>query len=631
VLINYRDSLLSISNLPESDLASLKIQLDVYGFQYNSDAELWELTLNQSFETIFDLLKTLEDRGHQYILGEELENEINRFQKKQEEYLEVRELARKYKNGDLDNLSSDFAEYLNTLPRTLRDHQEKAAHHLYLINNGANFSVPGAGKTTVVLSVYSKNKQDKKVNCLFVVGPTACFYSWINEYSKTLGQIPNSIILSGLNAREREQYYYLAPENRPELYILSFQTLCNDISHISKMFKMQRNDIYFVVDEAHYVKRLGGPWANAVLEASQYANKRCVLTGTPLPHSYTDLYNIFDVLWPNQFPIELSTRIYVENLIKEKNDSKINEIVEEKIGPLFYRVRKKDLGLAPQHFNSPIKIEMKEHEKYLYDSVMQRISQFDRNNYMHEKETLDRLKRGRLIRLRQAVSYPKLLSSAVNDYDESLFNTNSNIEKVIHEYDELEKPAKLEKLIEIVKDFQKKKLKVVIWTNFIGTLKLICNEAEEMGFNVEAIWGGVPIEKEEFDETKTREEIRREFVSSDSGLDILVANPAACSESISLHKTCFNAIYYDLSYNCAQYVQSLDRIHRVGGSEDKAVNYYYLQYERTIENKIMDNLEEKRRRMAELIEKDYSIYSLDMFEIDNTDIDIYDSILVENE
>ena len=50
-----------------------------------------------------------------------------------------------------------------------------------------------------------------------------------------------------------------------------------------------------------------------------------------------------------------------------------------------------------------------------------------------------------------------------------------------------------------------------------------------------------------------------------------------------------------------------------------------------IENKIMDNLEEKRRRMAELIEKDYSIYSLDMFEIDNTDIDIYDSILVENE
>ena len=37
MLINYRDSLLSISNLPESDLASLKIQLDVYGFQYNSD------------------------------------------------------------------------------------------------------------------------------------------------------------------------------------------------------------------------------------------------------------------------------------------------------------------------------------------------------------------------------------------------------------------------------------------------------------------------------------------------------------------------------------------------------------------------------------------------------------------
>ena len=79
-------------------------------------------------------------------------------------------------------------------------------------------------------------------------------------------------------------------------------------------------------------------------------------------------------------------------------------------------------------------------------------------------------------------------------------------------------------------------------------------------------------------------------MDAESGLDVLVANPGACAESISLHKTCFDAIYYDLSYNCAEYLQSLDRIHRVGGSEDVEVNYYLLQYYNTIEAQIVDNL-----------------------------------------
>ena len=94
---------------------------------------------------------------------------------------------------------------------------------------------------------------------------------------------------------------------------------------------------------------------------------------------------------------------------------------------------------------------------------------------------------------------------------------------------------------------------------------------------------------------------------------------------ISLHKTCFHAIYYDLSYNCAQYLQSLDRIHRVGGSEKRQANYYFLQYEDSIDQDIITNLNEKAERMYSLIETDYNIYSLDMFTEDD-DIDAYKRI-----
>ena len=103
----------------------------------------------------------------------------------------------------------------------------------------------------------------------------------------------------------------------------------------------------------------------------------------------------------------------------------------------------------------------------------------------------------------------------------------------------------------------------------------------------------------------SREEIIERFKRAGSGLDILIANPAACAESISLHKTCSNAIYYDLSYNCAEYLQSLDRIHRVGGSELKVSYYRYLQYGDTVEERILRNLQEKTERMERIVDGDF--------------------------
>jgi hypothetical protein len=98
---------------------------------------------------------------------------------------------------------------------------------------------------------------------------------------------------------------------------------------------------------------------------------------------------------------------------------------------------------------------------------------------------------------------------------------------------------------------------------------------------------------------------------------VLVANPAACAESISLHKTCAHAVYYDLSYNCAQYLQSLDRIHRVGGSEDKVAHYHFLQYAGSIDQDLLNNVQNKARRMSAIIDQDYPVYALDMFAADD--------------
>lgn len=222
-----------------------------------------------------------------------------------------------------------------------------------------------------------------------------------------------------------------------------------------------------------------------------------------------------------------------------------------------------------------------------------------------------------MIRLRQSTSYPKLLIKAIENYEENLLSGNSELVEIIQNYDDLEITGKLDFLTKKVMKLNRKGKKVLIWSNFVGTLELIKSHFSKLNLRSELIYGKTPIEKSntaEISEEMTREKIRDIFADPNSGLDILIANPAACAESISLHKTCFHAIYYDLSYNCAQYLQSLDRIHRVGGSERNTANYYFLQYEHSIDQDIKTNLELKAQKMYNIIEQDYEIYNLDMFE-----------------
>ena len=511
--------------------------------------------------------------------------------------------------------------------RKLKPHQLKAAFHLYLIHNGANFSVPGSGKTSVVLSVYEKLKEEGKANVLFVVGPPACFGPWKNEFVETLGRKPKQKVLAGGDKGSRKSEYFASSDNKLELYLTTFQTLINDQKEINTFFSQKGIKAFLVIDEAHYIKQVNGNWASAVLNIAKHAKFRCILTGTPIPKSFSDIYNLFDFLWPQNETIESSSRIKLQTLEKSNRIDEAKEILETKIGPLFYRVRKDDLGLMPAKFHDPIILSMNKYEKIIYDAIERKIKHYAMDDYLQNIDFIDKLKRGRMIRLRQSVSYLHLLIKAIENYDEDILENEKDLRYIIRDYDKLELPAKLQYLTSKVQELQKQKQKVVIWTNFVGTIeKLEKYFNKKLGLYCRSIYGKTPIEQSTIPDELTREEIRDEFVNPKSGLDILIANPAACAESISLHKTCHNAIYYDLTYNCAQYLQSLDRIHRVGGSETVEANYYFLQYENTIDQDILSNLRRKAERMSRIIDQDYKIYSLDMFDDEDDELKAYDRL-----
>ena len=85
---------------------------------------------------------------------------------------------------------------------------------------------------------------------------------------------------------------------------------------------------------------------------------------------------------------------------------------------------------------------------------------------------------------------------------------------------------------------------------------------------------------------------------------VLIATPASLAESVSLHinsktkeKVCSHAIYLDRNFNGAQFMQSMDRIHRLGMKTDEVV-YHLILAKRTIDEKIDQRLKEKWDAMS---------------------------------
>ena len=591
-----------------------KSTLRLLGFTRSSNRLVAQL--GDQEDLIISTIDLLVGDGVQIELDPNTEEVIRCRNEANEQLQESRKQGEAIKKAEIDRLAaSEFMKFLkNGLKRPLLSHQVKAALHLLSVAHGANFSVPGAGKTSVVLAVYEFLRSKENVTSLFVVGPRSCFMPWRTEFELTLGRQPRSQVLAGGNVGERRQRYYPKIEEEAELYLTTYQTLSRDKGHVQHLLKSRTNHAFFVIDEAHYMKQDEGIWASAVAETSRYTKKRCVLTGTPFPKSYADGINQFDVLYPKSgiFPSAIRGKIRYASERGKHGDARA--LLEPEIDSLYYRVRKSELHLSKPVFLPPIEVNMNPIERELYNCIERRIGELEQKSSDRDIETIIKLKKGRQIRRRQAVSYSALLLSAINGYQELLIDPeDEQLNEKIRNYDNIETPGKIQRLMQEVEAIHNQGEKIVVWANFVGTLHKIKKECDKMGLESNVIYGGTPME--DGTDEDSRETIIETFKNRDSGLDVLIANPAACAESVSLHKTCSNAIYYDLSYNCAEYLQSIDRIHRVGGSEKKVSYYRFLQYADTFEHEILENLRGKATRMADIIDQDFPLALSELAEL----------------
>lgn len=487
--------------------------------------------------------------------------------------------------------------------RTLKSYQLPAVAHMCSVAHSANFSVPGSGKTTMVLAAYAQVKQSLGIEKLLIVGPRSCFSPWEEEFLGCFGRQPNCVRLAG-TPNERLNRYEQAGQSDVELVLVTYQTASNDSGKLSEF--LRRHKTMLVLDESHYIKRLsGGVWARTLLDLAPFATKRVVLSGTPVPNGIEDVWSQMTFLWPD--PPLLGTSEQFHDRVS-RSGPEITEEVRDELEPLFWRVKKSDVALPrPEYHRIPVK--MRPYQSTIYQALAVKVLS-DIESRPAEREKLRQWRKAKMVRLLQAASNPSLLAEYSPEFKIPPLNAEGlSISQIIEKYSQYEVPAKVDFTVQLVESIlaEDQNAKVVIWSAFVHNLATL--EVALAKWQPRVIHGSVPKDASE-DSEFNREQLIQDF-KTDARYRVMLANPGACAESISLHRICKHAVYMDRSFNGSQYMQSLDRIHRLGLAPTDIVHYYLLSAEGTVDEVVDMRLEEKHGRLLRLLEGDLATVDLD--------------------
>lgn len=556
-----------------------------YYFSYTDKIQLSSI--------VRDIVNHFTEEGMEYNVDSEVGVIIKSLQESESEFIEAKSNTEK-------NITLSPSD---SFKRQLKPYQEESLKHFLRVKHGANFSVPGSGKTTMVYSYFDRLRQEGIVEKILVIGPFSSFMPWEEESKECFGRKLKTARLVG---EKRESYYFTS--EKYDLFLCSYQTLPKDINPIIAL--CQEHRMLMVADESHYIKRFeGGKWVDALLKIAPYAKRRVVLSGTPMPNSYLDLWSQITFLWPGKQL--LGERAVYKNRC---NNVQEQERVKEEIRPFFSRVKKSDLKLPKQNILE-VKCILNPIQEKIYEALSTRFLT-DLKLQTDDRQKLKQWRSAKMIRLMQTASNPSLLHKPSDEFDvPPLPADGTSLIELIEKYNKFETPAKIEKAVSLTKDFLSQDKKVLLWTSFVHNIKML--EVIFSDSNFYSIHGGVPKNCKENEEYNREKQIQ-EFKNTNKP-SLLIANPAACAESISLHKVCHDAIYLDRTFNCGQFIQSLDRIHRIGSDQD--VNYHILIAESTIDDTIHRRLNEKWETMIGVLEDDVPLGGFDVDSVEDDEAD----------
>ncbi|MGB4776899.1 DEAD/DEAH box helicase [Microbacterium sp.] len=489
------------------------------------------------------------------------------------------------------DLDAALASGRYQLSRTLRDFQSRDLAKLISLNHGANFSVPGAGKTTVAYVAHAIEEAKGRVDKLLVVAPLSAFGAWEEDADAVLSPAPNV-------ARVKSDGVPSA-----DVVLVNYQRLPGAVDDLIAWATNHR--VHLVLDEAHRAKRgITGEWGRALLALAPHVIRRDVLTGTPAPNQAKDIVFLLNFLWPSG----RATAQIPDWALAPQPPARAMRAINEAISPLFVRTTKTELEI-PEPRIRRVRLDMHPLQQQIYDALLNRYAGL---LDLSRRDALMFAQMGEVtMYLLQAASSPRLLRSSADAarayrFPPLAIPAGSPLAELVESYADHEISAKIEAVCRLVFENANRaeNNKTLVWSNFPGNLLDL--EQQLAALEPAVVYGGVPSSDDAPAGKRTREREIERF-RFDPNCKVLLANPAALAEGVSLHRECHDAIYLDRTFNAGQYLQSLDRIHRLGLEPDVETNFTIFSANGTIDDRVDSRVEAKVERLAQLLADDHLV------------------------
>lgn len=614
IILDYQDRFYSINNLINKE------SLDKGAFRYRNilnyvDFEDEDKTFfkdKDNYLLIENIIKFYEEYTERINLNLHITDKLKNFIKNKHYDIDrMKSMGVAIKDNrisDFEDLNNDFNKFKIVLSqemeRVLREPQLLGSYHICKMEKSSNFSVPGSGKTSIVYGAfaYLNSKVINAVDKIVMIGPLNSFETWKQEFKMNFNNKKELRVLdtSKIDNLEYNMKFLSANKN---LILINYEKLISlEKSNLFKEFIDDRTLLVF--DEIHRIKNIVGKRAEVALNFSKYAKYKVALTGTPIPNGYQDIYNILNILYTDEYRTYFR---YREPMLKEANQNyNLANKINADLYPFFIRNTKKDLNIPIPNEDDLQSgyVRMNPQEEKLYEIIYKT---FNSNSLLL------------YIRLMQASLNPKSVLKSLDyneDYNELFGGVEYNNKSLvkgdnftisksdINFIENFGITTKFYKGIELIKELVSSGKKVLVWCVFVDTIKLINQYLNKDNISNSIIYGDVMLED--------RNEIIEDFKNGDT--QVLISNPHTIAESISLHTTCHDAIYFEYTFNLTHMLQSRDRINRLGLEDGQYTQYYYLISDssnsiyNSIDFKTYNRLKEKESLMLDAIENNNISY-----------------------
>ena len=436
----------------------------------------------------------------------------------------------------------------------------------------ALFMDMGTGKTKVSIDDMSYLYLNNKILFVLVIAPNSNYMTWADEIKKH-SVVPTHVY------RHKIDKKFTFKKGILNYYLMNVEAFshASGTKVIGPLVYSLRNSTCIIVDESTRIKNRTAKRTKSILKLSYGVAYKRILSGFPVTKSPLDLWSQCSFLRPGLLGTDNFYAFRATYSIMRPVTTVSGRIVQapvafqnldhllDQVKNFSFRVRKEDcLDLPPKIYHTRL-IEMTPEQTKIYNEL---------KNY------------ARTILKDEEASYQNKLTEIIK------LHQVANGFVVTNDGSTVSIPnRKMDELHEVINETDDK---IIIWSNYVYTIKYITKELEKKygSKSVVNFYGDVTV--------KDRHE-RVDAFQNNKDVRFFVANPA--TGGIGLTLTAANTVvYFSNNFNLEERVQSEDRAHRKG--QKKVVNYIDLICAKTIDVYIKHALTNKLKLSAKTMGED---------------------------